>query len=266
MDGGDAPFLTKGMVCLGKKGCTMSQRIKKILAVQFRSDVSFLHERMCLYRAIFPHRVEITMVSSLDSEVDWKHPETLIRDFDGVILGGSGEFHFSGCSSRENERFFNAAITNTSPLVQYLIEEDFPTLGICFGHQMIAYALGVPVVHDPTQAKTAGSYMVNLAEEGKNDVLFSDIPGQFYAQYAHRESLGRLPDGCVLLASNGSRCKAAAIRHGKHVYGVQFHPELTRKDIAFRIRISGSEYAGEEMFVRETKETEKILENFVKKM
>jgi|GEM_PF-7075459 len=238
---------------------------KHILIIQFRTDASYLHERMCLYKSLLSDVVRLTMVSALDNDIDWKHPVKLLRGVDGVVLGGSGEFHFPGHTDGERQKFHDCAVANTKMLVQYLIDYDIPTIGICFGHQMLGYVLETQTIRDPHQAKKAGSYQIRLTEEGKQDRLFSGLPETFMVQYAHQDSLEGLPKGCVLLAHNGNRCRTSAFRHGKNVYGFQFHPEFVdEKDFFFRLKISDAEYSGNTTQVCATREATTLLKRFVR--
>jgi GMP synthase (glutamine-hydrolysing) len=220
---------------------------------------------MCFYSTLLlTKKVHITAVSALDGDVLWKHPEKIMADVDGVIFGGSGEFHFPGNSDLQQKRLHIRAIRNVHSLVKYLLYHDIPTLGICFGHQLLSHILGTTVVRDPEQAKKAGTYPVRLTDAGKKDVIFQDIPEKFFAQYGHLDSLSNLPQDTVLLAKNGRRCRISAFRYGNNVYGVQFHPEMTKKDLLFRLKISNAEYASEKkIHIQETELARKILLNFV---
>lgn len=238
-----------------------------LLLIQFRMDKSLAHERVCM-RNVLRHfkNVDILPLSALDDSIAWRHPEEIVRDFDGVIFGGSGEFNVSGeHKTKERAKLAKRAIRNVRPLVRYILKKDFPAIGICFGHQLLSHILGTPVVRDVSQAKTAGSYRVRLTREGKRDDVFQDIPETFFAQYAHKESLSALPKGATLLAKNGNRCKTSAFRFKRNVYGVQFHPELTEKDLSRRLSVSEAEYAGRKRPVRPTVYAQKILQNFVRR-
>jgi GMP synthase-like glutamine amidotransferase len=203
------------------------------------------------------------MISALDTDVLWKKPEILLKDIDSVILGGSGEFHFPGHTDATRQMYYERAIRNSLPLVRYLLANDIPTLGICFGHQMLGYALGSRVIRDPHQAKTAGSYVIHRTEEAKKDVLFSDLPDTFFAQYAHQDSLEGLPKDCVLLAHNGAKCRTSAFRYKNNIYSFQFHPELDEKEFFFRLKISDAEYSSKKITVHPTQEASELLRRFV---
>lgn len=242
----------------------MKKRNKKhIFIIQFRTDASYLHERMCLYKALLKEGVQLTLVNALDNDVEWKSPEKIMKNFDGVILGGSGEFHFPGHTDKQRQQHHDRAVDNTLPLVQYLLRNDMPTLGICFGHQVLGNTLGTKVIQDPHQAKSAGSYTIQITQEGKKDRLFRNLPEKFFAQYAHQDSLEGLPKDCVLLAHNGKRCRTSAFRYKNNIYSFQFHPELGEKDFFFRLKISDAEYSKKTVNVCQTTEASTLLKRFV---
>jgi len=239
------------------------EKKKHILIIQYRTDASYLHERMCLYKSLLDKCVRLTMVSALDNDIEWRFPERMMKSFDGVILGGSGEFHFPGHTDKKRQVYHSRAVKNTTPLVRHLLRNDIPTLGICFGHQMLGNALGTKVVKDPHQAKTAGSYKIRLTQEAKEDPLFSGLPDTFFAHYAHQDSLEGLPKNCTLMAHNRKKCRTSAFRYKKHIYSFQFHPELDEKEFFFRLKISDAEYSSKKITVYPTQEASELLRRFV---
>ena len=62
-------------------------------------------------------------------------------------------------------------LKNTSAL-------SIPTLGICYGHQLIAAAWGGTVDYHPG-GKEVGTVNIELTEAGKNDVLLGSMPERF---------------------------------------------------------------------------------------
>lgn len=212
--------------------------MKKILVIQSRTRPDMVAAEQGEYARAVEGNAGLAFVSSLDESLLWGEPETFLTGFSGVIFGGSGEFDFDGGRPDDDVARLTsqAIVARLKPFVGYLLRADFPTLGICYGHQIIAESLGVPVVSDPAQKKT-GTYDVVLTEAGKQDLLFKNLPERFAAQYGHKDSLSSLPQSAVLLASS-DKCKTSALRYGAHVYTVQFHPELRAEDIAWKLKNS----------------------------
>lgn len=212
---------------------------------------------------------DLAFVSSLDESLSWDNPELLLQGYGGVMFGGSGEFDFDGGRPDDDiaRLTSQAIVARLKPFVEYLLRTDFPTLGICYGHQIIAESIGVPVVSDPAQKKT-GTYDVVLTEAGKQDLLCKNLPERFAAQYGHKDSLSSLPQSAVLLASS-DRCKTSMLRYGARVYTTQFHPELRAEDIAWKLQNSPGyvpEGVSVKSLIKPSIEASRIIPLFIQKI
>lgn len=187
------------------------------------------------YRRAIGDAACIDFVSSLDTTLLWDKPALLWGSYDAVMLGGSGEFDFDGGRAIDDDARITSQeiVVRLRPFIEWVVASDVPLLGICYGHQIVSETLGVPVVNDHAQKKV-GSYEVILTEEGKQDKVFGQLPERFLVQYGHKDSLSLLPTGAVLLAQSRV-CRTSALRFGKNVYTMQFHPELTREDIYIKL-------------------------------
>ena len=99
-----------------------------------------------------------------------------------------------------------------------------PLFGICYGHQLIAHALGGEVGYNPV-GREIGTVRIERLDAAGDDPLFGMHPPAFDAHATHLQSVIRLPDGAVRLArSDKDGCHA--FRWGDSAWGVQFHPEF----------------------------------------
>lgn len=112
-------------------------------------------------------------------------------------------------------------------LIRSIVAARTPYLGICLGGQLLAAALGAPVVSH--RWEELGTLNVSLTAEGKKDRLFAGIPEEFSTFQWHHDSFD-LPDDGVLLAASAA-CPHQAFRVGDSAWGLQFHPEMTEKII-----------------------------------
>ena len=103
-------------------------------------------------------------------------------------------------------------------------EQGTPVLGICYGHQLLAHALGGRVDYNPL-GRQIGTLDVALHDTVEHDALFSGFPRTLHVPVSHRQSVTVLPPGATLLASS-ARDPHHAFAFGEHVWGVQFHPEF----------------------------------------
>ncbi len=97
-------------------------------------------------------------------------------------------------------------------------------LGICFGHQIIAEALGGKVSQNK-KGLHIGADKISLSKEGINDPLFKNINKNTRYYFSHNYSIDQAPEQSEVLANN-DKCSVAAFKKNK-LYGVQFHPEFT---------------------------------------
>jgi GMP synthase (glutamine-hydrolysing) len=104
-----------------------------------------------------------------------------------------------------------------------VLERGTPMLAICYGHQLLADALGGWVDMNP-RGREIGSVEVTLEPAAADDPLFSVLPPTLRVSSSHRQSVLALPAGARRLAGNDAdENQAYAI--GPRTWGVQFHPE-----------------------------------------
>ena len=102
-----------------------------------------------------------------------------------------------------------------------IFELGLPVLGFCYGHQVMAVALGGEVAH-----AEKGEYgPANLVREGESELLAS-TPGEQTVWMSHRDSVSRVPEGFVVTARTET-CPVAAMECAdRKLFATQFHPEV----------------------------------------
>ncbi len=188
----------------------------------------------------------------------------LVRRYDALMVGGSGEYYVS----KRN-------LPGFEPLLDVLAEVaeiGHPTFASCFGFQCLVEALGGEIIHDPGNTEV-GTFRLRLTDQGRCDPLLGSLPESFLAQLGRKDRASILPKGCPCLAYS-SRSPYQAFRVGNSpIWAFQFHPELNRDDNRLRFQRYLDGYAAHmsledqkrtlENF-QESPEVEKLLPRFMK--
>ena len=124
-------------------------------------------------------------------------------------------------------------IRDTQDWVRGAVDADLPLLGICFGHQLMADALGGRAGYHPDGVEI-GTADITLTDEGAADVLLGGLPAVFKGHVTHSQTALELPPGAVLLAT-GIHDPHQCFRVGEYAWGVQFHPEFDVEAIRYYI-------------------------------
>ncbi len=210
-----------------------------ILGIQFRTtEAAIMRERVSLERQL-GSGVVLECIDALDTNLVWAAPETILAGYAGVVLGGSGDLDFDGDRPIDDavRQISQEILERLRPVFQYIFDHDIPTLGICYGHQILGTFAGAEVRCDANQRKTKSHEVQFLVDKHKH-FLFTDLPDTFYGHYGHKDVVDRVPEGALLLLQGGEGCQVSALQYKKNIYTVQFHPELTYLEMVDRIKSS----------------------------
>ncbi len=107
------------------------------------------------------------------------------------------------------------------PLEPALLELGIPVLGICYGMQLIALALGGRV--QGAEVGEFGRSQLTVSEPGR---LLAGTPPEQTCWMSHRDTVFSPPPGFRALAASTASPVAAFESEERGVYGIQFHPEV----------------------------------------
>lgn len=97
-----------------------------------------------------------------------------------------------------------------------------PVLGVCYGMQLMVQQLGGQVVAATGKAEYGKA---PLLVDDPTDLL-TNVENKSTMWMSHGDSVEALPEGFVRLAHTANTPEAAIANHNRHLYGVQFHPEV----------------------------------------
>jgi GMP synthase (glutamine-hydrolysing) len=112
----------------------------------------------------------------------------------------------------------------TASWLREAAQGGLPLLGVCYGHQLLAHALGGRVDYNP-RGREIGTVDIECLPPAAADPLLEGSPARFRAHATHLQSVLEPPPGAVVLARSAlDDCQA--IRFAPRAWGLQFHPEF----------------------------------------
>ena len=206
-----------------------------ILLIQWRKDrVMADHEFDCFIKYSGRDRSSVkrldacTVIPTLD----------ILEGVDALVVGGSGDYLVS-----QND------IPRQTAGMFLVLEEarhrSIPTLGICFGSQIMTKAFGGLVVKDESREE-AGTFIVQKSEGAEKCPVLQYLPDTFSAQLGHKDHLEYLPVGAVNLVSSEKSTNQYWVFPGEPIHAVLWHPELKQEDLQYRLRFYAKVYGWSE--------------------
>ena len=120
----------------------------------------------------------------------------------------------------------NSVYDEASPHIdKKVLELGIPVLGICYGHQLIAYTAGGTVA--PSDAGSEYGKSVLYTEDC---ALLQNVPPESVCWMSHTDSVSVLPQGFRAVGRTDKCGVAAMCDDDRRLYGVQFHPEVTHTE------------------------------------
>lgn len=103
-----------------------------------------------------------------------------------------------------------------------------PTLGICYGMQLITHTLGGKVV--PAGEAGNREYGQSQLRLTAKSPLFSNTPDKQLVLMSHGDAVTEIPDGFKAVGDSIDCPYAAMENPDKQIYGIQFHPEVRHSE------------------------------------
>lgn len=178
---------------------------RPVLVVDFGAQYAQLIARRVreakVYSEIVPHSFSVEQMLA-------KNPAAII------LSGGPSSVYEQGAPKVDPE-LFNAGI---------------PVLGICYGFQAMAQALGGTVAQ--TGVSEYGRTEVDVCQAG---VLLADGQGEQNTWMSHGDAVHSAPEGFTVLATSSGSPVAAFENQERKLYGVQWHPEAKHSEFGQQV-------------------------------
>ncbi|MCF7889680.1 glutamine-hydrolyzing GMP synthase [Candidatus Bipolaricaulota bacterium] len=131
-----------------------------------------------------------------------------IDDLKGIVLSGGAASVYSDDSPKPDREIFDLEV---------------PILGICYGHQLLAYMTGGDV-----ESGDSGEYGTTLLKlSDRKTRLLRGLDEDEEVWMNHKDRVAAMPEEYLTVASTESSPIAAFVDSSRQRYGIQFHPEVT---------------------------------------
>ena len=155
-----------------------------------------------VYSEIVPHTMPVSRMLELGPKA--------------IILSGGPASVYAEDSPRADPELFNSGV---------------PVFGICYGHQVLAEALGGEVRH--TGGSEFGRTPVHRVPAA--GVLLAELPESFCAWMSHNDEVYGAPPGFTVTAYTAGATVAAFEDADRRLAGVQWHPEVMHTEHGQRV-------------------------------
>jgi GMP synthase (glutamine-hydrolysing) len=179
---------------------TQSTNARPVLVVDFGAQYAQLIARRVREASVYSEIVHHNVTAA---EVAAKNPLAII------LSGGPSSVYDAG----------------SPQLDPAILELGIPVLGICYGFQTLANALGGTV--EPTGIREYGATALTVNAGGE---ILDGQPASQICWMSHGDQVTKAPAGFEVLATTEITPVAAFANHEKKIYGVQWHPEVKHSE------------------------------------
>jgi len=197
-------LLDRGSLCQNRTARNSRDRkgiiIRPVIVIDFGAQ----------YAQLIARRVREANIYSEIAAHDISAADLMLKNPSALILsGGPSSVYEQGSPSMDPQ----------------ILELGVPILGICYGFQTLAHALGGKV--DNSGKREYGATDLSLKSSG---VLLEDQPKSQVCWMSHGDQVVKAPDGFEVLASTETTPVAAFESVEKKIFGVQWHPEVKHSE------------------------------------
>jgi len=162
-------------------------------------------------------------LTTIELDENQRIPED-IKKYDGMFCMG-------GPMDTWMIKEFPWLVEEKNKIKEYVMDLEKPYLGFCLGCQLLGEIIGGRVIK--SNPPEIGILDIDMVEEKKDDLLFSNFPNKIKALQWHSYEVEGLENNnnVTLLASSDST-KYQIFRYRKNAYGIQFHIEIKSNTVS----------------------------------
>jgi len=156
-------------------------------------------------------------ITTIQLDEDIKIPQD-ISIFDGMFCMG-------GPMDTWMEKDYPWLKEEKKKIKEFVIDLEKPFLGFCLGCQLLGEVVGGHVIQ--SSLPEIGMMDINLLEEKKSDIIFSEFPNSLKALQWHSYEVSGLENNKdITLLGSSLLTKYQIFKYKHHAYGIQFHIEV----------------------------------------
>ncbi len=232
--------------------------MRQLLLIQTGEAPEPIHARFGGFAEWFRAAMQVEPAQMRVVRVDENRPLPKPREVAGAVVTGSAAMVTERADWSER----------TAGWLRDAMDAELPLFGVCYGHQLMAHALGGTVGWLPA-GREIGTRVIT--RNGPADTGWLDgLPASFPAHTTHRQSVLEPPRGAEVLAAS-ELDPHQLLRYAPHAVSTQFHPEFTAEHMraylagrAATLREEGLDPEALERAVRETGHARRLLRRFAR--
>ena len=186
----------------------------KLLIIKTGTTLNSVKEIYGDYEDQILYKIGIEASQAKVISVYKNEPPYLPEDISSIIITGSDAM------VTEEKAWMKV----TAAWLRKISSKEIPILGICFGHQLLAYAFDGRVDYH-FKGPEYGQREIRIVGDVSIDPIFHAFPKEFVGYVAHYQSIFKLPNKAEVFAASDFE-PSHGVRFGKNIWGVQFHPEF----------------------------------------